>query len=230
MLLTVDVTTEVIAYCAATPATPICALFLNGFEQDTIDYIQDSGWGADEVERRLQQSISQYENNGFVAIAFTDAVRAARDKAIADGNDLISRYGGQASLSGDSQPSTHNSKVTASAANIVNVVSLDPMSWEFDVGHASLLDAETVKLLVKPLNLPINWSYELSERELLLDAEEIRKVTLRLFPGPDSISTDTINIAVEGYVLDQLIGGISFEYYVPSVIQPSDVIFTDGFE
>jgi len=200
-----------------------------GFEQDTIDYIQDSGWGADEVERRLQQTITQYENDGFVAIAFTDAMRTARDKAIADGNDLISRYGGQISLPGTSQLSTGNSKVTATAANIENAVSLDPMSWEFDVGHASFV-AETVTLLVKPLNLPINWAYELSERELLLEPGETRKVTLLLFPGPDSISSDTINIAVEGYIQDQLIGGILFEYYTPNIIHPNNVVFTNGFE
>lgn len=200
-----------------------------GFEQDTIDYILDSGWGADEVERRLQQTITQYENTGFVAITMTDAARAARDKAIVDGNDLIARYGDQPSLPSASQLSTGNSKVTATATNIENAVSLDPMSWEFDVGHASI-EAETVTLLVKPLNMPINWSYELTEKTLLLNPEETRKVTLRLFPGPDSISTDTINIAVEGYVLGQLIGGITFEYYVPGIIKPSDVIFTDGFE
>jgi len=207
------------------------SLKTTGFEQDTIDYLTDSGWDLDEVEIRLQQIIQQYENTGFVAIAFTDAMRAARNKAIADGNDLISRYNDQLSLPASSQLATGNSNsgVTASATNADEVVSLDPMSWEFDVGHASI-EVETVKLLVKPLNMPINWSYELSDRELLLDPEEIRKVTLRLFPGPDSISTDTINIAVEGYVLGQLIGGISFEYYVPNIIKPSDVIFTDGFE
>jgi len=103
------------------------------------------------------------------------------------------------------------------------------MSREFDVGHESL-ETETVKLLVKPINLPLNWSYELSDRELTLDSGEIRTVTLRLNPAVDGISTDTINIAVEGYVLGQLIGGISFEYYVPSFIKPGDVTFMNGFE
>jgi len=200
-----------------------------GFEQSTIDYIQDSGWGPDEVDQRLQQTITQYENNGFVAISFTDAMRAARDEAIVDGNDLISRYSDQPNLPGGGQHTAISSEAAPSAASNDNVVSLDPMSWEFDVGHASLV-AETVTLLVKPLNMPINWSYELSERALLLDPGETRMVTLRLFPGPDSISKDTINIAVEGYVLGQLIGGISFEYYVPGIIKPSDVIFMDGFE
>ena len=195
-----------------------------GFEQGTIDYIRDSGWGPEEVERRLQQTIAQYENNGFIGTTFADAMRVARDKAIADGNDLISRYGTVINNS-----VALKSGVTAIAAPSEDLIRLDPMSWEFDVGHDSLT-AETVKLLVKPLNLPIDWSYELSDRELLLDPGENRKVTLRLFPGSDSISTDTINVAVEGYVLDRLIGGISFEYYVPNIIQPSDVIFTNGFE
>jgi len=194
-----------------------------GFEQDTIDYIRDSGWGADEVERRLEQIITQYETTGFTTLSFTDAMRATRDGAIADGNDLIARYGtvfnSAALISG----------VSSTAAVAANIVSNDPMSWEFDVGHASLT-AETVKLLIKPLNLPINWSYELSSREFLLQPGEIHKVTLRLVPGPDSISSDTINIAVEGYIEEQLIGGILFEYYTPNIIRPGDVIFTNGFE
>jgi len=78
--------------------------------------------------------------------------------------------------------------------------------------------------------LPINWSYELSDREFDLNPGEIREVRLRLVPGPDSISADTINIAVEGYVLDALIGGILFEYYTPNVIQPDAVIFSSSFE
>ena len=182
-----------------------------GYEQDTIDYLLTSGWGMDEVNNRLAQEIAEYEGSDFASIAFTDAMRATRDKAIAEGNDLVSRYG----------------DAVAGVASSGEVHSLDPMSWEFVVGHEHAA-TKTVELRVKPLGLPVNWSYELSERVLELDPGETRKVVFSLFPGQEDLADTTINIAVEGYISDELIGGISFEYYVPRLFtsmtcSPGDV-------
>ncbi len=200
-----------------------------GFDQDTIDYLLVSGWSLEELDRRLQELITQFENRIFTATTFSDAMRAAAAKAIVDGNILISRYGGQSTVIASSQLASEKGAFNNGVINNVNTIIIEPMTWTFDVGHGSL-STETVTLKVKPLNLPINWSYELSDREFDLDPGEIREVKLRLIPGPDSISADTINIAVEGYILDALIGGIVFEYYTPNVIQPDAIIFSNSFE
>ena len=168
-----------------------------GFEQDTIDYLLTSGWSPDEVDRRLEQEIAEYEATDFATISFTDAMRLVRDKAVARGNELVARYGD-----------------TVSRAVGVDTHSLDPIVWNFMVGHTEDT-TKTVKLKVKPLNLPVNWAYELSERNIALDPGRTRDVTLRVYPEAESLGGETIALAVEGYIGDALIGGISFDYYVP---------------
>jgi hypothetical protein len=84
--------------------------------------------------------------------------------------------------------------------------------------------------VVRPVSLPVAWTYDLSLQSVTLGAGETREVELTLYPSDDLLEGDLIQVTVEGYVGSELIGGLLMEYLVPSLTLSPDIIFADGFE
>ena len=189
----------------------------SGFEQSTVDYLLDSGWSQAEVDLRLQEVVRAYESQPFLPANFYDTVQQARDLAQRDGDDLVSRYGGT------------SNKSLLTKGNGMTVPDLDPVTYSFRVGH-DRLTTETVQLVVRPLSVPIDWSYELEDRSLTLDPGEIQTTTLAVYPSGTQMPGDGVALAVEGFIDDELIGGVSLEYAVPQLLETVDGVFLDGFE
>ena len=189
----------------------------SGFEQSTVDYLLDSGWSQAEVDLRLQEVVRAYESQPFLPANFYGTVQQARDLAQRDGDDLVSRYGGT------------SNKSLLTKGNGMTVPDLDPVTYSFRVGH-DRLTTETVQLVVRPLSVPIDWSYELEDRSLTLDPGEIQTTTLAVYPSGTQMPGDGVALAVEGFIDDELIGGVSLEYAVPQLLETVDGVFLDGFE
>jgi hypothetical protein len=86
--------------------------------------------------------------------------------------------------------------------------------FDFEVGHP-LPTEETVELVVRPVNLPLGWTYELSRRNATLVQGETVDVALTLHPGSELLEGDLVQVVVEGFVDGELVGGVRMEYLTP---------------
>ncbi|MEM7705899.1 MAG: Ig-like domain-containing protein [Pseudomonadota bacterium] len=186
-----------------------------GFEQSDLDYLLDSGWPQADIDQRLADAISVLEETNFRTVSFYGVIRQTRDEVLAEGNRLVSRFG-----------ATTNK---FAGKGLMPEPELDPVAYDFRLGH-DRSTTETVDLVVKPLNIPSNWTYELSDRSITLDAGQIEIVTLTLNPSASNLGGDRVDLAVEGYIGDELLGGILFDYTLPQLIENVDGVFANGFE
>jgi len=97
-----------------------------------------------------------------------------------------------------------------------------PVVFQFDVGHP-FNNTRDVELVVKPVNLPLNWTYELSSVSFTLDSDEVAEATLTLYPGKEMLEGDLVQVAVEGYVDGELVGGIMMEHNTPHLTPLTDL-------
>ena len=92
---------------------------------------------------------------------------------------------------------------------------LGTFATDFAVGNP-MGTQQTVNLVVHPLQLPLDWSYSLSQVSLLLGPGESTTVTLTVDVGHSVPEDSQARIAVEGYIGANLIGGVLFEQEIPA--------------
>lgn len=98
---------------------------------------------------------------------------------------------------------------------------IEPITSRFVVGNPTNRRA-TVQLVVRPANLPINWAATLDRTSITLDAGATTEVVLTLAPGQAPVLEDApVQVAVEGYIGTELIGGIVVQQIIPSVAPAS---------
>ncbi|GMR09685.1 MAG: hypothetical protein BMS9Abin28_0505 [Anaerolineae bacterium] len=74
--------------------------------------------------------------------------------------------------------------------------------------------------LLLQLSLPIlpgQRQLSVNEIDALLAASEVATATLTLYPGSEMLEGDLVQVAVEGYVDGELVGGIIMEHNTPSL-------------
>jgi hypothetical protein len=73
-----------------------------------------------------------------------------------------------------------------------------------------------VQLVVRPVDVPLHWRVSLAQSAIVLEAGEETQMELILDPGGQSIPSDVdIQVAVEGYINGELIGGVVVRQRLP---------------
>ena len=188
-----------------------------GYPPDVVQYMLDLGWDQAEIDRRLEDEIATLENMDFRPKTDYEDLRQFAAENMRRGQALVDRY-----------QSVAAGRMAGGGKNAPGP-GIDPITYRFRVGH-DRPGTETVRLLVRPLQLPIDWSWELETDEVELGAGEIREVSFVLVPGPTPLPGEELEVAVEGWLDDELLGGISFEYRVPQLIELEPSIFNGDFE
>lgn len=96
-------------------------------------------------------------------------------------------------------------------------IAAEPVTMGFEVGNPTESRA-TVDLQVRPVSLPLGWSYELDTTSVELDPGETTNATITLIP--DGTITEGVEpqVAVEGYIGSEFVGGILFQGGIPSTL------------
>jgi hypothetical protein len=188
-----------------------------GYPPDVVQYMLDLGWDQAEIDRRLEDEIATLENMDFRPKTDYEDLRQFAAENMRRGQALVDRY-----------QSVAAGRMAGGGKNAPGP-GIDPITYRFRVGH-DRPGTETVRLVVRPLQLPIDWSWELETDEVELGAGEIREVSFVLVPGPTPLPGEELEVAVEGWLDDELLGGISFEYRVPQLIELEPSIFNGDFE
>ena len=181
----------------------------NGFEAETITYYQNSGLSNTDIDVLRQDTIAQLEADSQTAtyLSFYAELKQWRDSARSLAVDLREQFGpltARASLAG---PPTF---------------SVEPMQTNFEVGNPTDKKA-TVELVVRPINLPLNWTYSLDTSAVELEPRELVTATLTLQSNQPMLEETEIQVAVEGYIGADLIGGITFSRRMPKYLtEPID--------
>jgi hypothetical protein len=178
------------------------ALEQEGFDTETLTYLQQSGLDPDLIEEIRRDILAAGEGRTFVTTSLYELVRQTRDEARALADRFEDQYAGAPTR-------------LASAAG-PRTLKAEPQTFDFQVGHGSAV-TDTVELVVRPVSLPIDWSYRLEQRSFTLAAGEVVTTSLTLTPGPTVPETSQVEIAVEGYVDDAFVGGVFFTYHAPAV-------------
>lgn len=179
-------------------------LVQNGFTAEESAYLTQSGLGAGLIAELRQDIIDKAQNQSFQTTSFYASVRASRDEARQIADQLERQYG----LGG--------SGVLAAATGKLKV---GPQPFDFVVGHP--YDQEkTVDLSVRNVSMPMDWGARLAKSSVTLGAGETMTNTLTLEPGPAIPEASTVQVAVEGYVDGEYIGGILFTYNAPAPSNP----------
>jgi hypothetical protein len=175
----------------------------SGYDPEVRAFHEQSGLTSADIDTMLQEEIERLQMGRFTATSLYALLREVRDTARQEAEDLRKTYGtdsdSQATLSQDSPRS----------------FAIDPIAGSFVVANPTD-SRETINLTVRPVNLPINWSYSLDNPAPVLDAGEDVTITLTLSPGDTPMVEGTqIQVAVEGTIEGDYIGGIVFERWAP---------------
>ncbi|MEM8532161.1 MAG: Ig-like domain-containing protein [Chloroflexota bacterium] len=181
----------------------LAELRANGYDADTIAFLKGSGLNDMEVETVRQQEIAALEEGSFANTSFYEILRALREEAREEARSpVVSTTAGGVSL-----------------AQAELSIDAEPVTMEFEVGNPTESRA-TVNLQVRPVSLPLGWSYELDTTSVELDAGATTNATITLIP--DGTLTEGVEpqVAVEGYIGSEFVGGILFEGGIPSTTSP----------
>ncbi len=184
-----------------------------GFDAETKTFYQQTGLSTGLISQLEADLVADYDRSPFEIISWSWALGNIQT----DARTIASRLRGM-------YPSQNGSTNAVNSVS-VNSVSVDsvfvrPLPFTFDVGHP-FNNTRDVDLVVRPLNLPLDWTYELNTPSFTLAAGEAAKATLTLYPGREMLEGDLVQVAVEGYVDGELVGGIIMEHNTPSLMPRS---------
>jgi hypothetical protein len=173
----------------------------NGYDAETVAFHQAAGLPDDAIETIRQAEIARVEEQPLVTASFyrflSDVAGAARRLALELESDYtIIGVGGRAAQ--------------------LQTGPDDPLSATFTVGNPTD-SAGPVELTVRPVNVPLNWSYSLDNPAPTLDPGETTTVTLTIDPAGGQATGRTVQLAVEGFIGDDYVGGILFERSMSAV-------------
>jgi len=79
--------------------------------------------------------------------------------------------------------------------------------------------SRTVTLVIRPVDMPLQWQASLSQAAVKLGAGQQTEVALMLDPGDQPVLKDVdVQVAVEGYLDGELIGGVLVRQWVPGEV------------
>ncbi len=174
-------------------------LAASGFDAETESFYQQTGLSTELVSQLETDLVADYDRSPFEVISWSWALGNIQTDARAIAGRLRGMYPPPARSTGGA-----------------STLFVRPLSFTFNVGHP-FNNSRDVDLVVRPLHLPLDWTYELSSPAFSLAAGEIATATLTLYPGREMLEGDLVQVAVEGYVDGGLVGGIIMEQNTPSL-------------
>ncbi|MCU0522463.1 MAG: Ig-like domain-containing protein [Anaerolineae bacterium] len=183
-------------------AAYLAELMTVGYDAETIAFHQAVGRSLAEIQTQLELEILALQENPFYTTTFYTILREVRDAASAQGATIAQNYG---------QPGLLAQALGAGASEGLH---LGTLTTDFAVGNPRET-VQTVALRVRPVQLPLDWTYRLSATSLLLQPGESTTVTLTVDVGRTVVQDSLARLAVEGFIGADLIGGILFEQEVP---------------
>jgi hypothetical protein len=150
------------------------------------------------------------ENSTASMTSYYEVMEQKRDSARQRASELEDRYGSASGL-------------VVQEDGTVRSFAADPQTFSFTVGNPT--DSEnTVDLRMRPINVPVGWSYSLDKNNPTLAAGATTEVELTITPGDQRVVEGTeVRVAVEGFIDGEYIGGILFGEWVPGqdlVVKP----------
>ena len=113
------------------------------------------------------------------------------------------------------QVSSSSTGIGMASSSSPNLASFGEIEQSIEVGNPLAITA-TVELKVRRLGMPADWGVALSSRQLTLGPGEHQPVTVRILPAAASAQGTVPRVAIEGYVDDQVLGGVEFRVIIPT--------------
>ncbi|HSM24146.1 MAG TPA: Ig-like domain-containing protein [Anaerolineaceae bacterium] len=183
------------------------SLKIDGFDAETLTYYQQTGLSSDLIIELEQSLVNMLDNQPAESQSFFEVLGKIKTSMLELANRLRTQYPIPASSSMLSTKTNSMSEPT---------VYIPPQEFQFQVGHP-FTGQKTVELVVRPVSLPLSWTYELSQQSIVVNEDETVDVILTLYPGSDLIQGDLVQLSVEGFVNGELVGGILMEYLTPYI-------------
>jgi hypothetical protein len=176
-------------------------LATNGFNEDERSYYLQTGLDEALISQLEGDLVASFDNQPLESMSFQEALTDIQASSRALATRLRNQYPVQ----------------VVSQQNTLQEPGLfvPPQVFTFEVGHP-YSGQEMVELTVRPVSIPLGWTYELSANTFTLEENETAEATLTLYPDRNAIERDLVQITVEGTVDGDLVGGILMEYHAPS--------------
>jgi hypothetical protein len=187
-------------YSSQDYADELARLQSSGFNADELADFRQIGLGEERIAIMLNNTINTLDAYGNTTRSFYEVMELTRDDLRDQAAQIFADYG----------------DASSALANLGENYVLEANVFEFNVGNPQDT-TRTVDLRVRPVNLPLGWTYELSRSSIELDPGASTRVSLRLVPGGSSYPTDfQASVAVEGFIDDENIGGIVLNSFTPA--------------
>jgi hypothetical protein len=178
-----------------------------GFDASETAYYQAFGLSDEQIADVLRNEIARLEEGGFTSTSIYALLHAYQVFFREAADDVFLQY----PPTGLARTRPNDAASTSTAA----FWKTGPMRASFTVGNPA--DTEkTVELLVRPVDVPLNWTYRLDNPAPTLGAGETTTVTLTIDPSDIMLEDTMVRLAVEGFVDGEYIGGILFKRVAPS--------------
>lgn len=195
-----------------------------GFTQEEIDAAHAVGMTDAEIAETLQQHLAADpdEISGSLSDVLVEMAAAYR----AMGNNILwPPIFGLGSVGG-------SGLLAAGAGSPPTVPASNNLARVFD--HASTIEIAnptsgeaTIDLRVLPIDLPSGWMATVSPAQVTLAAGAQTTVEVRITPAGPSVQGTTPRVAIEGYIGDELLGGVTVDIVVPyNVAKPAAHLMT----
>jgi hypothetical protein len=175
-----------------------------GYDAETISFHQQFGLNSTQIDQMLDSEITESIHWNYLPITFYDTLHELEAEVLTLSAELSSHYGGS------------QVRAVSSASSIPETFFVDTMTMDFEVGNP-MNSQETLNLLIRPVEIPVGWTYSLSNPAPLLDAGETMTVTLTLQPDAPMLENTHVRLAVEGFINGEYIGGILYNQVIPSL-------------
>lgn len=181
-------------------AAELQQLQTQGFSAETLAYLQATGYADDLIDQMLADNITRLEQVPVEMTTFYTVLANQRDSSLALADDLETWYGPSSTLLGP--------------AGTSEFVATPPQFAGFTVGNPTDSQA-TVDLRIRPVDVPIDWTYSLSDPAPDLAPGETTDIFLRMNQGGAMLRGRMVTLAVEGYIDDEYIGGVLIQQRIP---------------
>jgi hypothetical protein len=175
----------------------------DGFNDDEIEAARSIGLSDEEIEaiRQARIAADPAEVAGSVM---------SRMAAIAEALRSL----GAVLMNPPNFAETATASTAAAPAAATNLARIFVSQIPFQIGNP-LDEAATVELRVRSLDLPPDWMVTVSPASVDLEQGEVVTGLITIRPGLAAVQGTQPRVAVEGYIEDQLIGGVVVEVMIP---------------
>jgi hypothetical protein len=180
-----------------------------GFDAVERSYYQQAGLPEGLISQLEQDLVASFDSQAPQSIGFGAALAGIQADSRTLANRLRAQY--PAPTIGQQQ----GLQIAGQQGSLQTAtVFVPPQVFSFEVGHP-FAGQQTVDLVVRPVSLPLGWTYALNQQNVTVNEGETVDVTLTLYPGNELLEGDLVQVTVEGYLNGELIGGVLMEYLTP---------------